>query len=794
MNFAISLSSILHPPLPPPLTLAFGFDSPALLWGLALGAAPIIIHFLNKRKFRETNWAAMRFLLEAVRKNSRRLRIEQFVLLAVRTLILLLVCLALAEPLIEELGAFFRPRQPAHKIIVIDASVSMGLLSLEESLFDRAKEAGRAIVEQAHQGDVFNLVRLSNIPPAVIVPEPAYEPSRVVDEISQMQLPDGSAALLACLEKVEDLLKLEPEVPHKEVYVISDFQRTTWTAGSTAEGARIKALLKKIDETGSLVLIDVGQNDTANVAVTAFESLDAFVTTARPARFKATLRNFGPDRVTGRLLELRVDDKLVEQRAVDLNAGGEAVENFSIPLAYAGERRVMVRLQNDALPVDDQRWLAIPVKDRIRCLCVNGGNSGRLPGKATDYLELALAPAVAASLRTGSSLQGAGSLGAGSLSTGGADRSQIEPTVIGDGELQGFDLSTYDCVFFCNVRMFTEREAEQIETFLKGGGGAVWCLGDQVSAENYDQVLYRQGMGPLPAKLGDRRGDAERRDDAFAFDPGDFSHPLLSAFQGNPDAGLETTLSYVYVQATLPRAIDSTRGQRSQNASHVALAFDSGDPAIVERAFGRGHSLLITTSVDERWGTWPLWPSFVPLIHEIVQYSVAGRWGDRQRLVGESLSEIFPVTAADVDTSIVRPDGQTSSARVVRDETFSQFAFDKTSESGIYEVTFAHPVSRAELFAVNVDPRESNLAKYVHEELAEELLTGLEFSYLTNWPGEESAPEGSSSAQHGGLARWILYAILYLMFVEQMLAWDFHKGLWLLCPLLPPAIWLFRRN
>jgi hypothetical protein len=225
----------------------------------------------------------------------------------------------------------------------------------------------------------------------------------------------------------------------------------------------------------------------------------------------------------------------------------------------------------------------------------------------------------------------------------------------------------------------------------------------------------------------------------------------------------------------------------------VALSFDSGDPAIVERSFGRGHSLLVTTSVDERWGTWPLWPSFVPLIHEIVQYSVAGRWGDRQRLAGDALTEIFAVTAADVDAAVARPDGQTQSARIAREDTFSRFTFENTSETGIYEVTFAHPVSRSELFAVNVDPRESNLAKFVHEELSDELLTGVEFSYLTNWQGEESAPEDSSSSEHGGLARWLLYAILYLMFVEQMLAWDFHKGLWLLCPLVPMAMHLLRR-
>jgi len=39
----------------------------------------------------------------------------------------------------------------------------------------------------------------------------------------------------------------------------------------------------------------------------------------------------------------------------------------------------------------------------------------------------------------------------------------------------------------------------------------------------------------------------------------------------------------------------------------------------------------------------------------------------------------------------------------------------------------------------------------------------------------------------------MLYAILYLMFTEQMLAWDFHKGLWLLCPVIPLFQWIAGR-
>src|SRR4051812_1854778 len=67
-----------------PTLLAFGLANSALIYGLAAASVPIIIHLLNRRRFREVQFAAMRFLIAAVKKNSRKIRIEQWLLLAVR--------------------------------------------------------------------------------------------------------------------------------------------------------------------------------------------------------------------------------------------------------------------------------------------------------------------------------------------------------------------------------------------------------------------------------------------------------------------------------------------------------------------------------------------------------------------------------------------------------------------------------------------------------------------------------------------------------------------------------------
>ncbi len=139
----------------PPVAFAFiGFANLALLGGLAGASIPIIIHLLNRRKFRETQWAAMRFLLAAIRKNTRRIRIEQWLLLAVRTLLILLLVTAMLKPYLESTGALpVIVGQRTHRTVVIDGSLSMSYTPKgEASRFDQAKSlASKLLSKNAHE-------------------------------------------------------------------------------------------------------------------------------------------------------------------------------------------------------------------------------------------------------------------------------------------------------------------------------------------------------------------------------------------------------------------------------------------------------------------------------------------------------------------------------------------------------------------------------------------------------------------------------------------------------------------
>ena len=88
------------------------FLNPWLLTGLALASAPIIIHLFNRRRFKVQEWAAMDFLVNAASTNRRRLKLEDFILLLLRTLLIILLVLAVSRPVVRGLGDWHGPLAP----------------------------------------------------------------------------------------------------------------------------------------------------------------------------------------------------------------------------------------------------------------------------------------------------------------------------------------------------------------------------------------------------------------------------------------------------------------------------------------------------------------------------------------------------------------------------------------------------------------------------------------------------------------------------------------------------------
>src|SRR5215203_470670 len=97
------------------------FSNPGFLAvAAALISVPIIIHLINRMRYRRVKWAAMEFLLKSQKRNRRRLIIEQMILLLLRILLVLLAAFLVARFLYGGVG----PRG-AHHVVIIDDTLSM---------------------------------------------------------------------------------------------------------------------------------------------------------------------------------------------------------------------------------------------------------------------------------------------------------------------------------------------------------------------------------------------------------------------------------------------------------------------------------------------------------------------------------------------------------------------------------------------------------------------------------------------------------------------------------------------
>ncbi|NLE39203.1 MAG: VWA domain-containing protein [Pirellulaceae bacterium] len=717
--------------------IAFGWTNPALLGWLAVAVAPLLIHLLSRRRYRRTEWAAMRFLVAAMRESRRRLRLEHLLLLLVRTLIIVLLVLAVADPYVQSSALFFTGGgERTHRVFVLDGSYSMAYTIDGESRFGRAKELIAKIVRAAPRGDAFSLVLMAQ-PPRGVVDTPALEPAEFLRELETVVRTDGTADLPGTLEQVESTLsaarRAQPGLRRCEVYFLTDLCRVGWLPElSSAAGGRFVRRARELDRSASLTVIDLGQPGAENVAITRLETVGSPATLTQPVELSATIHNFGTRNREGYPVELFVDARRVGRRQIDLPAGKSRSVSFTHRFDRPGEQVVEARIEEDRLTVDDRRWLIAPVHPATQVLCIDGRPGGPAGG-ATAYLTTALAAA-----------EGPGQSAA------------IDAAAVPEGALRELDLSRYDCVFLCDVAQVTSGEAKMLGDYVRAGGGLVFFLGERVVADRYDRELF-DNEPLLPARL---RGVIDQR--VAGIDPLDYAHPIVEPFRGRERAGLLTTPVEKYFKLELP----------DETAARVVLATLSGDPLIVEQPVGRGGVVLVATSADTTWTLMPLWPSYVPLVRQLVAHAAAGRAARHNRLVGETLDG-EPADGTADDTARIRlPDGREAALPVRHEDGARRWSFDATERSGLYTVEFGGPDPTASRFAVNVDTVESDLEKLGEARLRDEVWPGVAFDYRTTW-SESTAASPEPTAHRGQPARMLLHGVLALLLVETFLAWRF---------------------
>lgn len=709
------------------IVAAAGFLSGWMLL-FAVGAAiPIILHLLNRRRQVPTRWAAMQLLLKVVQQQSRRLRIEQLILLAIRVAIPILLAIALARPYLNQSPeAATDVLQPTRQywIIAIDTSYSMGYRTADQSLLAQAKAQASELVAQAATGDAFALVALDS-PARGIISSPTFDSSGVLMAIRQLEMRYQGLNLTSGLDLIEDLAERADgdSIPDNvNIVIYSDMGRDGWDVD-----AAITDRLGTLSQTRSVRVIPLSVEQPSNDAIVQVMMQPGRAIRGQTSQMEVVVERFGAATNADVSLSIELDGRTIVSKQVAIEPRSKGVIPIEITWETAGPVVLTAKLSSDALEADDSRSLCLEVYDSTRVLIVEQETDAALP------IELALRSAA-------------------------SGQSSLEIKVVSSVATAAISLDGWDLVILQDVATVSRPFAGALFSFVSQGGAVIVAHGSRSLAESWNQA-WPADSSLLSYRL-DRPSELARVD----LDPLDYRSSIVEPFRGFTDSGLLTTPIFRYWKIQ-PLAAD---------LGDVALATSGGEPLIIESTVGQGRVVSLMTAPtggfdptgQDAWNAMTTWPSFVPLMQRMFESVLAGRKTNNLS-VSQSLQGFARLAPDTGQVTVLRPDGTTDAVTLGPTGPAGDrpWVYDQTTLPGVYQVEL--PGLQFDSFAVNMNPIESSMEVVPLERLPR----------LTS-AADRPAPAASQAVlpePADSLGIWFVAVVGGLLVLETLLAWWFGR-------------------
>ena len=498
-----------------------------------------------------------------------------------------------------------------------------------------------------------------------------------------------------------------------------------------------------------------------------------------PVRFQTRVRFSGGSTSVTRQVHFEVDGQRLAERtqSVTLSPGGEANVEFEHRFEATGSHRVRVALDADDLPTDNVSEAVIVVAEAVPVLLVDGDPRPEPVQSETFFIRAALAatgnetPWVQPTTVKWSEWTPTFHTNAKS-----ADEASVEPLLRSgnaapktarrelrppEGQPAFNDLDKYAAVVLANVPKLTDAQFAALTDYVRRGGGVGLALGNQIDRDSYNHQLFAEEIGLLGVSLTDIESETpEQREQGVLIANATLESPWLQRFRAERGAAFTTARFSRWWGVEIAEGgkqeaegSDESETKAVERPPAIALArLQFGAPYLVGGQFGRGNVLLLTSPLDADWNTLPARPDFVAFVHELL-FQLASRRGERNVAVGQPLVSLLPNAAQSAEAGatenfvIEGPDGEPHEPKINGEGASRLLVLDDTSLPGVYVLRRREPEDEKrlagkaeedrkpvapgkdklakplaaqgrELFVVNADRAESNLAPLTDEQIA----------------------------------------------------------------------------
>jgi hypothetical protein len=699
------------------------FMQPAMLLGLLAAAIPIVIHLINRQRAQRRPFPAVEFLLRSQQKLARRLRLKQWLLLALRVSIFVFLPLALSLPFWDCGGAAvgIDGRLPASIVLVIDDSASM----VREDGVEAVRDAATRQIRDLRTWDQVAVVFASDTP-RMELGDLTDDHGRAIDVVENTAIYPGSTALDRALAAAREIQQTSRQ----------PVQRTVWITDLAVAGWGVAGFDPSMAEgLGTLEVVDISDGNASNLAITELDYVEADDAGTDAWRLSASLQAWEYPPGHSVAVELLVDGTPVGTAVTEISAEGTASASLVHTFATGGAHTVTARIQdNDGILSDNERQLRIRLDQGIRVLLVNGDARAVQYNDELFYLERAL----------GASFE---------------DNAAATVTTVTADRFSGAELNGVDVVVLANVAGLPATTVTALTQFVEQGGGLLLTAGDNVDPARWSNLFA--GLLPKPVRDITRLSAANDPDVAIKstrLAELDARHPIFRVFSLPGGESIQSVMVFAYLLLE-PAPVDGAR---------TLASFGDGGPALVERRLGEGRVLLLTTSIDYDWTSLPIRTTFLPLVQRMVEYlAQQGGTTVTEAAVGQRLQ--MDVEAWTPDRVIVVPP---AGERVVLLPEDGQVLFTPRA-TGLHQVLVGNGDTESAVdslsFTANIPFAESNPTR-----LDESLLLQAQTVAANSRPQTETGTELTA----GQRSLWpvLLFCVLLVLYAETLVS--VRRKLW----------------
>ncbi|MGD1007267.1 MAG: VWA domain-containing protein [Ignavibacteriaceae bacterium] len=696
------------------------FLNPAVLFSLLAASIPVLIHFLNLRKLKRIEFSTLAFLKELQKNKIRKIKLKQWLLLALRVLIILFLVTAFARPTLK--GVAIGGTTSAAKttaVFILDNTPSMSVVDVKGSYFNQAKDVIKQLLNRLQEGDGAALILVSDQNTGEV--KTISDLSAFQKQVDAVKISDASGLLNTAIVKAAKVVSNSNNF-NKEIYILSDFQ-----SGRLADDGSLSDLSQLLNDKVRLYAFNFQSKQAFNIGIDNFKLNTQIFEKDKPVSFSVTVTDYSKQPADNQVVSLYINGERSAQQSISLNAGDSKSLLLEAVVKQSGFVDAFAEIEDDDILQDNRRYSDLFIPKEIPVVIFTDDPAD------SRLLNIAL--------------------------TAAGNGTELTITQRNLNQVAALDLAKYSVIVIIGSENLSSG-IDRLNSYLNNGGSILLMPGSKSTLQGFQKI---SGGLNIPAPLY-AVGNINSTNNIIKFDKVDFDHPVFRDLYANKEKkNIESPEIYYHFKTN------------TQGKGESIISLIDGSAFLSEYKIGKGKVLAFNTAPVLGWSSFPLKSIFAPLINKSVYYLAAkDQTRDENFAGGSALIDLR--NNASPQIKIERPD-KTDDYIDLQDQPNTNFyEYKNTDLAGNYKVYSGSDILTE--FSVNVDPHES-VIKYISDSEFEEYLKKINFKgkFINVGKNEDPAKVILQSRFGSELWRYFLFIAIALALIEMAVARNTKKEL-----------------